>query len=139
MPQNYQNRVLQNAFAIQGLKLKISDEPTSPLPIFTVSSRRIVTETIATILEQGTTNDEFDEININSKKLKNEQNIALIKFKVVTDFWYGFGSMELSNVTVLTYPHSEELEQIRWNHENEEISPIVDFSTYSLTKNGKQH
>lgn len=138
MNSDFKTRVLQRTLAIQGITIETSDHPKSPLPIFNVSNRRTVTDRRINIIEQGTTQDTFETVTIESDHLPEEQNIAILEFSITTDFWSGFGQMSLSDTALLVYPPEEEIQQTTWESNNNQLSPIVKFNSYTLTKNGEQ-
>lgn len=139
MNQQFKNSVLLRSLNIQGISLTTSEAPDSPLPIFTVSNRRTITQRNHTILEQGNTDDDFNNITLSTEALPDDHNITVIQFGIVTDFWYGFGKMNLSDTCLIIHPPDEQIEQIRWEDDGTKLTPEIHFTTYKLTKNGKQH
>lgn len=122
--ENFETRVLQRTLAIQGLSASLKNREDGQLPIFNVSPRRTITDQYYTILEQHPIDQEFEMITIENHH-EEPMNAVVFEVGLTTDFWYGFGSLQLSDTGFLILHNGEEAEQIKWEQTNNKHYPVI--------------
>lgn len=135
MFENFQVRVLQQAARIQGVT-SFHAGSAAPLPVFDISDRRIIFDKTSTVLETGTPSDDFEHITLHDGDFGPGVKLALLKFKVTTDFWFGQSRISLSDTSLIVFDADEEIVGTDWETTGTEHSPVIELNSRKLTRDG---
>lgn len=136
MVSSFKSRVLERAIGLQGVSSFHAEASDAPLPVFSVSNRRIVLGKNSTVLERGSPTDEFEHLTVQESNVPIDHTLVVFLFEITTDFCFGYGTISLSDSSVIVLEDDEESIETGWSVEGGEYSPIIETDSRLLTRDG---
>jgi hypothetical protein len=130
---NLKKTIIQKSFTIQGVTIDSKKKEYGKIPIFNISPRRSITDYFSYINEYKKVNQDFDEITVNADMYPGTPYAIVFEVGVITDFWYGYKNVRLSNTGMLILHHDEELEQINWGQNDNSHYPIIQTNKRNIS------